>query len=245
MNERPPITNLATFEGLDDADRAHTIGKLIVEVHDWLAKADDDKTPVWEFSSTRAYAADLVTAITRLSLNTDLRLDALLVLRLAERAVGKAVRRDQAAGELGSLATNNPGHNQHQNPPAKKLPSPTPYVGIGTTAHLIYQMTDNVTDAQFNAALQQAKSEGRLSRANVVRKIIEARTGKKIDTRRDLVEQSRDLAEQLRKVTLKLRKLHDDDRLERNKPEVAARMRFYLADAEAVCAELRKTLDEE
>lgn len=239
MTERPPITNLATFEGLDDTDRELTISKLIVDVHDWLTAAGNDPTvPVWEFSSTRAYAADIASTVGRLNLSDDLRLDALLVLRLAERAVGKAVRHAQALGELGSLASNS---NR-----GAKLPSPTPYTGTGNTAHAIYRMTDGITDAQFAAALKEARADGSLTRANVVRLLTQRHPGrKKVDNRRDLVDSTRELAEQLRRVTVKLRRLHDDDRLDRNKAEVAARMRYNLADAEAVCAALRKTLDEE
>ena len=35
----------------------------------------------------------------------------------------------------------------------------------------IYDLTDDVTDEQFDTALSEAKAEGNLSRANVVRKI--------------------------------------------------------------------------
>lgn len=240
MNERPPIINLATFEGLDNAERELTISKLVVEIHDWLTRAaDDPEVPIWELSSTRAYAADIVTAIRRLNLSVDLRLDAMLVLRLAERIVGKAVRRGQAAGELGSLGTNNYAEGQ-------KLPSPQPYVGAGTTAHQIYKMVDDVTDAQFAAVLQEARAEGKLTRGLIIRRLTGVQdTRRTTDGRRDLLDQARELAEQLRKITVKLRKLADDDRLLRNRAEVAARMRYYLSDAETVCADLRNTLDKE
>lgn len=235
MNE-PPITSL------DNLGRhPHlAISKLLVDVHDWLA-ATDEKTPLADFSSVRSYAADIADAVVRFDLSRDLRLDALLVLRLAERAVGKAVRRDQAAGVLGGLGTN----NYKQLGRDKKLPSPIPYIGTGNTAHVVYQMTDGVTDAQFTAALKAAREDGKMSRLYVVRKLTELRTGKRTDARRDIVETARDLDEQLRKLTMKLRKLLDDDRLPRNKAEVAARMRFHLADAEIVCEALRRTLDKE
>lgn len=231
---------MKTLDGLDKAERELTLSKLIVEVHDWLTAAMDDPTvPVSEFANTRAYVTDIVAAVRRFNLGNDVRFDALLVQRLSERAVGKAVRVAQAAGELGSLKTNNPGNR------GKKLPSPFPYIGAGTTAHLIYQMTDGVTDAQFNAVLNEARAEGNLTRGYIVRKITEVQTGKKVDARPDLIESVRELAEQLRRITVKLRKLQNDDRLERNKAEVAARMRFYVVDAEIVCTALRKTLDKD
>lgn len=231
--------NLNTLKGLDNSEREILLGNLIVEVHDWLSEPrfPDDATPIWEYSSTRAYMTDVVTLIRQLDLDRDLLLDATVVLRLAERATGKAVRHAQAAGELGSLGTNGPGH--------ARLPSPAPYVGTGNTAYTIYKMVDGITDAQFSLALKEARIEGRLSRSTIARKVVELQTGKKkVDTRRDLVDTSRELAEQLRKVTLKLRNLRDDDRLERNKAEVAARMRPYLDNAVAVCTDLKKKLDE-
>lgn len=250
MNEEP-ITP-AAFEGIDNAERELTLGKLIVEVHDWLnaagdrAAVGDSPVPVWEFSSTRSYVADIVSVIRVLDLSRDLLLDAKLVLRLAERAVGQAVRRGQAAGELGSLATNNPGHNQTGYvPTGERLPSPVPYIGSGNTAHSIYKMVDGVTDQQFSVVLAEARAEENLSRSYVVRKIAGLKAGKKTEPRRDLVDTARDLSEQLRRVTVRLRTLTGDDRLMRNKAEVAARMRANLDTAVAVCTELKKTLDED
>lgn len=239
---KPPITNLENL-----GRHPHlAISKLLVDVHDWLAAGPmgterDEKTSVEDYSSVRSYAMDIANAVTRLDLSDDLKLDSLLVLRLAERAVGKAVRRGQKAGELGGLGTN----NYKQLGRKTKLPSPVPYVGTGNTAHSIYQMTDNVTDAQFAAALKAAREDGKMSRSYIVRKVTEARTGRKGDARRDIVETARELDEQLRRLTVRLRKLQNDDRLPRNKAEVAARMRFHLADAEIVCEALRRTLDKE
>lgn len=232
--------NLNTLKALDTEERELTLRTLIVDVHDWLHTANerDGGTPIWEYSSTRSYLIDVIAAIKQLDLSKDLLLDATAVLRLSERAVGKAVRRGQAAGELSSLSTN-PQTRKGE----PKLPSPYPYIGSGTVAHVIYKMTDGVSDAMFASVVKEAREEGAPTRNNIVRKIAALKAGKKADSRPDLVDTSRQLGEQLRRITLRLRSLRDDDRLERNKAEVAARMRPYLADAEEICAALRKTLD--
>lgn len=215
------------------------LSNRIVEIHDWLvAYGNDQSTPLKEFHSTRVYAADIVAEIKHLELSRDLSLDAQLVLRLAERAVGKAVRRAQAAGKIGSLGSNN---NR-----SVKLPSPMPYVGAGNTAHGIYMLADDISDTQFSQLLKEAREEGKLSRGYLVRMIEQMRSGKKTGTRRGLVvDQAREIAEQLRKATVRLQKLHDDPLLSRNKAEVAARMRPYLDTAVRVCTDLKKTLEEQ
>lgn len=41
----------------------------------------------------------------------------------------------------------------------------------------IYAVTDNVTDEQFDEAIEEAKAEENLRRANVIRKVARARMG--------------------------------------------------------------------
>lgn len=220
-------------------EREIVISRRIVEIHDWLvAYGNDTSIDIEEFHNTRNFIAEIVAMIKNLELSDDLLLDATLVYRLAERAVGKAVRRAQAEGKLGSLATN---RNAKIKPP-----SPIPYVGGGNSARGIYILTDGVTDSQFAQLLKDARKEGNLSRGYLVR-IIEERGGKKknVGPRQSLVEQAREIAEQLRKATIRLSKLQDDERLLRNKAEVAARMRPYLDDAVRVCTDLKNTLEEQ
>lgn len=48
------------------------------------------------------------------------------------------------------------------------------WLGNSRTRAGIYALTDNATDAEFDAALDEARAEGNVSRANVVREIKEA-----------------------------------------------------------------------
>lgn len=56
--------------------------------------------------------------------------------------------------------------------------------------------------------------------------------------RRALVDDARDAGQELRKVTERLQRLASDDRLTRNKDEVAAHLRHHLEQALQVCQDL-------
>ncbi|MGO3255079.1 MAG: hypothetical protein ACTIKH_02940 [Glutamicibacter ardleyensis] len=60
--------------------------------------------------------------------------------------------------------------------PERSLVSPKEYIGSGgSVGKEIYSMTDGVTDTEFDTALEAAKEERNPSRANVLRKIKEAK----------------------------------------------------------------------
>ena len=58
--------------------------------------------------------------------------------------------------------------------PDKNRISPKDFFASATDAVHTYTMTDNVSASDFDAALDEARTEGNVSRANVVRKIKEA-----------------------------------------------------------------------
>jgi hypothetical protein len=113
------------------------------------------------------------------NLGKDAELSAAEIVRRAERGIGVAIRRGQEAGEIrrtGQHAGNQYSTGSGDNPPSSDLPpAPTAFAkahelsggggGVG-----IYDLTDDVTDDDFEAALLEAKADGNLSRRNVVRK---------------------------------------------------------------------------
>jgi hypothetical protein len=113
-------------------------------------------------------------------LGKDAQLAAAEIVRRAERGIGVAIRRGQAAGEISRRAGH--GGNQHRRAETvaggfctakpSDYASPAELTGNGAG---IYHLTDGVCDAAFEAALAAAKAEADLSRANVVRKIREHR----------------------------------------------------------------------
>lgn len=103
----------------------------------------------------------------RLDLSKDLRLESDMQVRRWERALGTAIREGQAAGEI--VTTGRPKGDGIQHLPtdyatAQDLRGGGKNVGI-------YALADNATDEQFDAALSEARNDGNVSRANVVRKL--------------------------------------------------------------------------
>ena len=114
-------------------------------------------------------------------LGKDAQLAAAEIVRRAERGIGLAIRRGQQNGQIarrgdrGSRGApgvhgGNPGDRRGDH-----LGSPGLFFRHGDERADTYAMTDGVTAADFEEALGEAKAEGNLARANVVRKIRQRR----------------------------------------------------------------------
>ena len=113
-------------------------------------------------------------------LGRDAQLAAAEIVRRAERGIGVAIRRGQAAGQIrrrgdhGSarMAGNGDG-NTISKPGPGDFASAVELRGNGAG---IYHLTDGVSDEDFEQAVAAAKAEQDLSRANIVRKIRQRRS---------------------------------------------------------------------
>ena len=113
-------------------------------------------------------------------LGRDAQLAAAEIVRRAERGIGVAIRRGQAAGPIrrrgdhGSarMAGNGDG-NTISKPGPGDFASAVELRGNGAG---IYHLTDGVSDEDFEQAVAAAKAEQDLSRANIVRKIRQRRS---------------------------------------------------------------------
>lgn len=125
----------------------------------------------------KAEASTLQEIAKQLRLGKEMQLNTAEFVRRVERALGVAIRVGQERGEVRSKAR--PG-NQHRPPTEQEVqdflskPTPTDFANPGEL-HTgrrsgIYDMTDGVSDEQFDDALEEARDEGNLSRANVARK---------------------------------------------------------------------------
>ena len=118
--------------------------------------------------------ATVAEATKQLNLSKEIQLDAQEMVRRAERGVGQAVRKGQRDGEIATRGNRElyagPHHRQSRD---KTLSSPADYLPHGNDRAAAYAMADDVSDEQFDAALETAKEEQNLSRANVVRKVRE------------------------------------------------------------------------
>ncbi len=171
------MTDPSEIDKLDDETRAQFVTNALVESKSWLAVATKgtDPKPIAEF---RAWAAIVAEATKQRNLAAEIQLDAQEMVRRAERGIGQAVRNGQEAGTIakrgsiggcgvaGALGAV-PGSSRQED-----LGRPADYLPPGGGAMSdTYAMTDDVTDEQFDTAIGEAKAEGNLSRANVVRKV--------------------------------------------------------------------------
>lgn len=164
--------------GLDRLDEG-AVTALLERGKSWLDMAVARGVEVNELVNYKGEAAVLRELVTQKELGKDAELAATELIRRAERGIGLAIRKGQEAGEIRRTGERTVIANQHG--PAAQVdntsskPGPTDF-GVsfdelrGNGAG-IYHLTDDVTDEQFDAGIAEAKAEGNLSRANVVRKV--------------------------------------------------------------------------
>ena len=131
--------------------------------------------------------AHAITEISKqLRLGKELQLDAAEFLRRAERGLGVAIREGQANGtvETRSDAASRASIERdiklgRSTKSSDDIVDKTKIVDLLTRTEQsggrsadcsVFAMTDNVSDQQFDEAIDESKSEGNLSRANVARK---------------------------------------------------------------------------
>ena len=108
-------------------------------------------------------------------LGKDAQLAAAEIVRRADRGLAQAVRRGQEDGRVRRREDGGWNARHLDGTGGTNKMSSGDYLGYGHTRSDVYAMTDGVPDREFEDALTQAKEEGNLSRANVVRKIRQQR----------------------------------------------------------------------
>lgn len=144
----------------------------------WLSTAVEMTGPE-EIAAAKAHIRTAETYARELHLSKDIQLDAQEMVRRAEYALGRSIRKGQAEGTIrrrGQRLTPGNQHTPSADPVNNQTSKPGPYDFAspddltGNNAG-IYDLTDGVERDDFDAALSEAKAEGNLSRANVVRKV--------------------------------------------------------------------------
>lgn len=119
----------------------------------------------------KAKGAAVQEVAKQLRLGRDMALDAAEFVRRAERGIGVAIREGQARGEVGSRSRPKKTADCSLISPRDILTNAEMFGdGRGDKGNGVYAMTDGVSDAQFEEAITEARSEGNLSRTNVARK---------------------------------------------------------------------------
>ena len=193
-----PVDNMAAVEELDPQAREVAVTQMLTEARAWLAHAVESTGPQ-TIANFKAQMATVAEATKQLNLSKEIQLDALEMVRRAERGVGLAIRKGQAEGtiETETEARVRAGAIRQQS--VENILVKTRPADIASQDDLrgngagILHLADGVTDEQFDSALTEAKDEGNLSRANVVRKVRNIKDGT-VETRDQRAKKIAELA---------------------------------------------------
>lgn len=166
--------DIATLETLPKEAQELAVTSMLDQSRQWLDRALEATNPARDVAEFKAFIATVAEAAKQKKLSEGIQLDAVEMVRRSERALGVAIRKGQAAGEIVSQGTN--PHPMGRTSDAEVLDgrtSPSAYFTNGQQQTETYAMTDGVSDEQFEQGLKAARAEGNPSRANVVRKVTE------------------------------------------------------------------------
>ena len=216
-----------------DTSNAVEVTDYLTKARDWLSSAVEKSTPIG-IAGAKVEIAVAAEATKQLGLSKEIQDEAAEMVRRAEYTLRKATKKAQAVGELRSREDNlTPG----QGNPLRSAPnnaskaSPKDFFA-GSSEYRDALVMGELSEPQFEAVLAEAKAEGNLSRANVVRKATEATAAsstpstpapKSTPRRRPLPDQFFDAVFDAGKAIERLARLADDDRLPQNAELVAAR----------------------
>lgn len=168
---------LAAMSRMTPEQQVDHVTELLVHSHAGLlvAIAAQDLPGIAE---AKQKAATIQEIAKQLRMGKDMQLHAAEFVRRAERGLGVAIREGQDRGEILVRGEVRNRQNQYtsgeQGQALISKPSPTDFAKgdelHSSRGHGIYDMTDGVSDAQFEEAITEAREEGNLSRANVARK---------------------------------------------------------------------------
>ena len=189
------------------ADPAEFVVQACERAKAWLTAALEHGG-IEQIAEIKSQAEAVRVYTAQRQLGKDAQLAAAEIVRRAERGIGLAIRRGQQNGEIarrgdcGSRGApgvhgGNPGDRRGEH-----LGSPGSFFRHDEERADAYAMTDGVSDADFEDAVGEAKAEGDLSRANVVRKIRQRAGGPPASGRRvpDPADRSAEAARRRREL---------------------------------------------
>ena len=162
------------------ADAAGFVVQACQRAKAWLREALEHGE-IEQIAEIKSQAEAVRVYTTQKQLGKDAQLAAAEIVRRAERGIGVAIRRGQQNGEIagrGDRGSRGAAGIYGGNPGARRgehLGSPGSFFRHDDERADAYAMTDGVSDADFEDAIGEAKAEGNLSRANVVRKVRQRR----------------------------------------------------------------------
>lgn len=168
-----PVTDVALLDSMNAEAREVAVTSMLDQARQWLERAKESTAPAQDVAEFKAFIATVAEASKQKKLSEAIQLDAVEMVRRSERALGVAIRQGQEVGAIAPRGSTAFRGNQHtrgeDREPAST--SPTDFFSNHQERTETYAVTDGVSDEQFESALAEAKEEGNLSRANVVRKV--------------------------------------------------------------------------
>lgn len=234
------------------AQREAAVTAYLESARDRLSLALDASGPE-AVAALKAEIATAAEATRQLGLSREIQTDAQEMVRRAEFSLGRAIRAGQAEGTIAKTGDNQHGREVEGLAHRKSLTSE--FLPGGPATVQTYAMADAGEQA-FEAALTEARAEGNVSRANVVRKLerIDLATGEIADDvppvpgagrapktkRKPLRDGFRAASLDLGKLVGRWERLATDDRVRQNVPMVVA----YRRDLVRAIAALQHVLDQ-
>lgn len=224
-----------------DVTNEVAVTSYLQQARDWLTRAVDETGPE-QIAAARAEIATAAEAARQLNLSKEIRDDATEMVRRAEYAVSRSVRKAQEEGRL---------RTQGEGGGPRELVASSDKLSVRDIAPDLYyngSQLAGLADIEpecFDQALEEARAEGNLSRANVARKAREKSGAQPTPAqrRKPLTDAARDAGWDLRKAVERLQRITADDRFASNKQQVAPQMRSHLENAVEVCQDLLARID--
>lgn len=158
-------------------DAEIAVSDMLNHAYSWLSRAvaSTDTDPM-HVKEVRAYAYTISEATKQRDLSRSIQLDAQEMARRADYALGKAIRDGQQPGENHTVARNGEIGNGRESSSVhstklNKITDFSSHSELYGRGNGILALADNASPAEFEEALTEAKAEGNLSRANLVRKV--------------------------------------------------------------------------
>lgn len=170
----------------DDSSLQRLTRQSVIELLErgksWIDLAVQRDTEVDDFVEFKGQAETVRVYTVQKQLGKDAELAAAELVRRAERGIGLAIRKGQENGEIRQHGdAGGPRRDYIRNgqlvrvgdrPAPDSLKSPESFgIRSDELARGPYALADGVSEEQFETAVAEAKAEGNLSRANVVRKV--------------------------------------------------------------------------
>lgn len=175
----------STLQSLDTPSNEIAISQMLDKAKSYLEVAMRQADAPRAIADFKAEIIAVAQYAKQKKVSEEIQIDATAMVRRAERSLGVAIREGQEHGRVATspemkrkaglvAAAKKRGDGQLHDKELMEKPTPADFVSrhdLTANGAGIYHMTDDVTDSEFDNALESAKEERNLSRANVVRKI--------------------------------------------------------------------------